>query len=98
MARRRGGLAVNGAEALLRTSAAAGVDLCLANPGTTEMALVAALDRVPQVRSVLGPLARIAYIATLGTPSNGVADRRLGTAATTILHAARPSSSVRGPY
>lgn len=41
------------AEALLRTAAAAGVELCLANPGTSEMPLVAALDRVPQVRAVL---------------------------------------------
>jgi len=45
---------MNGAEALLRTAVAAGVDLCLANPGTTEMQLVAALDTVPGLRSVLG--------------------------------------------
>jgi acetolactate synthase-1/2/3 large subunit len=45
---------VNGAEALMRTAVAAGVDLCLANPGTTEMPLVAALDAVPGVRAVLG--------------------------------------------
>ena len=45
---------MNGAEALLRTARAAGLDLCLANPGTTEMPLVAALDRVPGLRAVLG--------------------------------------------
>lgn len=45
---------MNGAEALLRTAVAAGVDLCLANPGTTEMQLVGALDSVPGMRSVLG--------------------------------------------
>ncbi len=44
---------MTGAESLLRTAAAAGVDLCLANPGTSEMPLVAALDRVPQMRAVL---------------------------------------------
>ncbi len=45
---------MNGAESLVRTAAAAGVDVWFANPGTTEMPLVAALDRVPGVRSVLG--------------------------------------------
>ena len=45
---------MNGAEALIRTAVAAGVDLCLANPGTTEMQLVAALDAVPGMRAVLG--------------------------------------------
>lgn len=45
---------MNGAEALLRTLAGAGVDVCFANPGTTEMPLVSALDAVPAVRPVLG--------------------------------------------
>src|SRR5262245_21331231 len=44
---------MNGAEALLRTAIASGVDLCFANPGTTEMPLVAALDRVTGLRPVL---------------------------------------------
>ncbi len=44
---------MNGADALLRTALAAGVDLCLANPGTTELPLLAALDRTAGVRSVL---------------------------------------------
>jgi acetolactate synthase I/II/III large subunit len=44
---------VTGAELLLRTAASAGVDACFANPGTTELALVNALDRVPAVRAVL---------------------------------------------
>jgi acetolactate synthase-1/2/3 large subunit len=43
-----------GATALLEAAAAAGVDTCFANPGTTEMPLVAALDRVPQIRAILG--------------------------------------------
>ncbi len=45
---------MTGAEAILETAAAAGVDVCFANPGTTEMALVKALDRVTAVRPVLG--------------------------------------------
>jgi len=50
----RGDIEVNGAESLMRTAAAAGIELCLANPGTTEMPLVAALDAVPRMRAVLG--------------------------------------------
>ena len=45
---------VNGAEALLRTLVASDVDVCFANPGTSEMHFVAALDRVPGMRAVLG--------------------------------------------
>jgi acetolactate synthase-1/2/3 large subunit len=45
---------VNGAESLIRTLADAGVDVCFANPGTTEMHLVHALDAVGDVRAVLG--------------------------------------------
>jgi acetolactate synthase-1/2/3 large subunit len=48
------GAALTGAEAAIRTAAAAGVRLCLANPGTTELAWVAALDAVQGVRPVLG--------------------------------------------
>ena len=44
---------MTGAEAVIRTAAAAGIDVCFANPGTTELYLVAALDRCPQIRSVL---------------------------------------------
>ena len=35
---------MNGAESLLRTAAAAGIRVCFANPGTTELPLVAAFD------------------------------------------------------
>src|SRR2546430_12703854 len=44
---------MNGAGAVLRTLADSGVSLCLANPGTSEMHMVAALDEVPQMRAVL---------------------------------------------
>jgi len=46
--------AMNGAQSLVRTLAAAGVDTCFANPGTSEMHFVAALDSEPGVRPILG--------------------------------------------
>jgi acetolactate synthase-1/2/3 large subunit len=45
---------LNGAQALIRTLVACGVDTCFANPGTSEMHFVAALDAVPEMRGVLG--------------------------------------------
>ena len=45
---------MNGAESLVHTLLASGVDTCFANPGTSEMHFVAALDRVPGMRCVLG--------------------------------------------
>jgi acetolactate synthase I/II/III large subunit len=44
---------VNGARALLSTLVDAGVGVCFANPGTSEMHFVAALDDVPAMRGVL---------------------------------------------
>lgn len=44
---------MTGAEAIVRTLADCGVTACFANPGTSEMHLVAALDREPRIRSVL---------------------------------------------
>ena len=45
---------MNGAESLVYTLLACGVDTCFANPGTSEMHFVAALDRIPGMRCVLG--------------------------------------------
>ena len=45
---------MNGAESLVRTLLACGIDTCFANPGTSEMHFVAALDRVEGMRCVLG--------------------------------------------
>jgi len=45
---------MNGAESLVRTLAAGGVEVCFANPGTSEMHFVAALDRGEGMRCVLG--------------------------------------------
>lgn len=45
---------MNGAESLVHTLLKSGVDVCFANPGTSEMHFVAALDRIPGMRCVLG--------------------------------------------
>jgi acetolactate synthase-1/2/3 large subunit len=71
---------MNGAEALVRTLVNAGVTTCFANPGTSEMHFVSALDRVPGMRCVLG-LAE--------TVVTGCADgygRMMGCPAATLLH------------
>jgi acetolactate synthase-1/2/3 large subunit len=71
---------MNGAESLARTLLASGVEVCFANPGTSEMHFVAALDRVPGLRCVLG-LAE--------TVVTGCADgygRMTGKPAATLLH------------
>jgi acetolactate synthase-1/2/3 large subunit len=43
----------NGAQALIETLVAAGVDTCFTNPGTSEIHVVAALDSVPEMRAIL---------------------------------------------
>ena len=45
---------MNGAEALIQTLVNNGVEVCFANPGTSEMQLVAAIDKQPDMRAVLG--------------------------------------------
>jgi acetolactate synthase I/II/III large subunit len=71
---------VNGAESLIRTVAAAGVDVCFANPGTTEMHLVQALDDTRAVRPVLGLFEGVCTAA-----ADGYA-RMAGRPAMTLLH------------
>jgi acetolactate synthase-1/2/3 large subunit len=44
---------MNGAESLVHTLLQSGVDHCFANPGTSEMHFVAALDHIPGMRCVL---------------------------------------------
>jgi acetolactate synthase-1/2/3 large subunit len=44
---------MNGAESLIRTLIDAGVDVCFANPGTTEMPMVRAIDETTGMRAVL---------------------------------------------
>jgi acetolactate synthase-1/2/3 large subunit len=45
---------MNGAESLVHTLLKGGVDVCFSNPGTSEMHFVAALDRIPGMKCVLG--------------------------------------------
>ena len=45
---------MNGAESLVATLVASGVEVCFTNPGTSEMHFVAALDKVPGMRAILG--------------------------------------------
>src|SRR5471030_995074 len=71
---------MNGAESLVRTLVAGGVEVCFANPGTSEMHFVAALDRVEGMRCVLGLFEGVV---------TGAADgyfRMKGTPASTLLH------------
>ena len=44
----------SGAESLVQTLVDSRVDVCFANPGTSEMHFVAALDTNPEMRCVLG--------------------------------------------
>jgi acetolactate synthase-1/2/3 large subunit len=54
MARAEVGAPITGAASLLRTMADAGIEVCFANPGTSEMHFVSALGALPQIRPVLG--------------------------------------------
>ncbi|MEO0492474.1 MAG: acetolactate synthase large subunit [Actinomycetota bacterium] len=71
---------MNGAQALLRTFVDAGVDVCFANPGTSEMHFVAALDDVPEMRGVLA-----LFEGVVTGAADGYA-RMTGTPAATLLH------------
>src|SRR3984885_7724702 len=71
---------MNGAECLLRTLLANEVDLCLMNPGTSEMQFVSALDRVPGMRGVLG-----LFEGVCSGAADGYARMR-GKPAATLLH------------
>jgi acetolactate synthase-1/2/3 large subunit len=71
---------VNGAQALIRTLVDAGVDVCFANPGTSEMHFVAALDDVPEMRGVLTLFEGVATGAADGWA------RMTGRPAATLLH------------
>lgn len=71
---------MNGAESVVRTLLAHGVDTCFANPGTSEMHLVQALDAVPELRSILCLFEGVC---------SGAADgygRMRGQPAATLLH------------
>jgi acetolactate synthase I/II/III large subunit len=71
---------VNGAQSLVRTLLACGVDTCFANPGTSEMHFVAALDGAPGMKAILG----LAEGVVTGC-ADGYA-RMAGRPAATLLH------------
>ena len=71
---------MNGAESLVRTLVAGGVDVCFTNPGTSEMHFVAALDDVPEMRAVL------ALFEGLATGAADGYARMAGRPAATLLH------------
>jgi acetolactate synthase-1/2/3 large subunit len=71
---------MNGAESLARTLVACGIDTCFANPGTSEMHFVAALDKVEGLRCILG----MAETVVTGC-ADGYA-RMAGKPAATLLH------------
>src|SRR3712207_1913436 len=71
---------MNGAESLVETLTGAGVEGCFANPGTSEMHFVAALDQVGGMRCVLGLFEGVATGA-----ADGYA-RMAGRPASTLLH------------
>lgn len=72
--------AMNGAESLVRTLVDSGVDVCFANPGTSEMHFVGALDRVSGIRPVLG-----LFEGVVTGCADGYA-RMAGRPAATLLH------------
>jgi len=72
--------ALNGAQTLAQTLVNCGVDICFANPGTSEMHMVASFDSVPQLRPVLCLFEGVV---------TGAADgygRMAGKPAATLLH------------
>ncbi len=71
---------MNGAESLVHTLVGHGLKLCFANPGTSEMHFVAALDRIPGLRCIPGLQENVV---------TGMADgyaRVSGDPAVTLLH------------
>jgi acetolactate synthase-1/2/3 large subunit len=71
---------VNGAQKIISTLVTEGVEVAFANPGTSEMHFVAALDSVPEMRGVLGLFEGVV---------TGAADgygRIAGKPAATLLH------------
>jgi acetolactate synthase-1/2/3 large subunit len=71
---------MNGAESLVHTLAASGIEICFGNPGTSEMHFVAALDREPKMRGVL-----CLFEGVVAGAADGYA-RMTGKPAATLLH------------
>ncbi len=73
---------MNGAESVVRSLHAAGTEVCFANPGTSEMQFVDALDRTRLMRCVLG-----LFEGVVTGAADGYA-RMAGKPAATLLHLA----------
>ncbi len=71
---------MNGAESLVHSLLKSGLTTCFSNPGTSEMHFVAALDRVPGMRCVLG-----LFEGVVTGAADGYA-RMAGKPAATLLH------------
>jgi hypothetical protein len=71
---------MNGAHSLLATLTGNGIGVCFANPGTSEMHIVAALDQVTGMRCVLG-----LFEGVVTGAADGYA-RMAGRPAATLLH------------
>lgn len=71
---------MNGAESLVRTLIEKGAEVCFANPGTSEMHFVAALDKVAGLRCILG-----LHETVVTGAADGYA-RMSGKPAVTLLH------------
>jgi len=71
---------MNGAEALVRTLADSGIEICFGNPGTSEMHVVRALDSEPRIRGVL-----CLFEGVVSGAADGYA-RMAGKPAATLLH------------
>src|SRR5882724_2428736 len=71
---------LKGSDAFVQTLIDSGVEVCFGNPGTSEMHLVAALDRYPQLRGVLCLFEGVATSAADGY------GRMTGRPASTLLH------------
>ncbi len=71
---------MNGATSLVKSLVANGVEVCFANPGTSEMHFVAALDQVPGLRCILG-----LHETVVTGAADGYA-RMTGKPAVTLLH------------
>jgi len=71
---------MNGAERLVATALKAGIEVCLANAGTTEMPVLVAMDAVPGIRPVL-----CLYEGVCTGAADGYG-RMLGRPAMVLLH------------
>jgi acetolactate synthase-1/2/3 large subunit len=73
-------MVMNGAELIVKAAIGAGVEVCFANPGTTELPIVTALDTTPGIKAFLGLFEGVC---------TGAADgygRMLDKPAMTLLH------------